>query len=143
MNRHIWEIFTIAARQKIEHNFDLSKQLLQQAKYYDELLGGRIMEDFKSINVTKGVKTLEINNPTNYPLIGMGAQGAVFKLSEDRCIKIYSDRYKQKWRKKLLKLANIYPLCLDSMSSGSNYIVIEYFNAPTLKEYITKLYVYS
>ena len=75
-----------------------------------------MMEDFKSITVTKGVKTLEIHNPTNYPLIGMGAQGAVFKLSEDKCVKIYSDPYKQKWKMKLLKLDNIYPLCLKYMS---------------------------
>ena len=40
MNRQIWETFTIAARQKVEHHFDMSKQLLQQAKYYDEVLGG-------------------------------------------------------------------------------------------------------
>lgn len=39
-NREIWEQYTIAARQKVEQNFDLNKQLLQQAKFYDELLGG-------------------------------------------------------------------------------------------------------
>ncbi|TGA98709.1 glycosyltransferase [Sporolactobacillus shoreae] len=38
-NRQKWETYTLAARQKIEQNFDLNKQLLQQAKYYDEVLG--------------------------------------------------------------------------------------------------------
>jgi colanic acid/amylovoran biosynthesis glycosyltransferase len=40
LNRHLWEGYSIAARQKVEQNFDQNKQLLLQAKYYDELLGG-------------------------------------------------------------------------------------------------------
>lgn len=39
-NRDLWETFTVAARQKIEKNFELNQQLLQQVNYYDELLGG-------------------------------------------------------------------------------------------------------
>jgi colanic acid/amylovoran biosynthesis glycosyltransferase len=39
-NRPLWETYSSAARQKVEQHFDLNKQLLQQAKYYDELLGG-------------------------------------------------------------------------------------------------------
>lgn len=35
------------------------------------------MKDFKSIVVTKGEKSLDIENPTTYPLIGYGIQGAV------------------------------------------------------------------
>jgi colanic acid/amylovoran biosynthesis glycosyltransferase len=40
-NRHLWETYTIAARQKVEASFDSAKQLLLQAQYYDELLGRR------------------------------------------------------------------------------------------------------
>jgi glycosyltransferase involved in cell wall biosynthesis len=40
LNRHLWEGYSLAARQNVEQNFDQSKQLLLQAKYYDELLGG-------------------------------------------------------------------------------------------------------
>lgn len=39
-NRQVWGKYSIAARKKIEQAFDLQKQLLQQANYYDELLGG-------------------------------------------------------------------------------------------------------
>ena len=39
-NRTLWETFTVSARQKVEQNFNLTQQLQQQAKYYDELLGG-------------------------------------------------------------------------------------------------------
>jgi glycosyltransferase involved in cell wall biosynthesis len=38
LNRNLWETYTAAARQKIERDFDLKQQLLQQANYYDELL---------------------------------------------------------------------------------------------------------
>lgn len=39
-NRQLWETYTTAARQKVETSFDSAQQLLLQAKYYDELLGG-------------------------------------------------------------------------------------------------------
>ncbi|WP_066071841.1 glycosyltransferase [Neobacillus soli] len=39
-NRALWETFSAAARKKVEQNFDLNQQLLKQAQYYDELLGG-------------------------------------------------------------------------------------------------------
>ena len=94
------------------------------------------MEDYKSIKVTKGVKTLEINNPTNYPLIGMGSQGAVFKLSEDKCIKIYTDQLQAKMEAEAIKAGQHLPFMPRLYESGPNYIVIEYFNAPTLKEYL-------
>ncbi|WP_309143482.1 glycosyltransferase [Bacillus sp. V3B] len=39
-NRNIGASYTIAARQKVEQFFDAKQQLLLQARYYDELLGG-------------------------------------------------------------------------------------------------------
>lgn len=93
-------------------------------------------EDFRSIRVTKGIKTLEIDNPTNYPLIGMGAQGAVFKLSEDKCVKIYSDPLQAAMETEALKAGRKLPFFPKVYKTGSNYIVMEYFNAPTLKEYL-------
>ncbi len=40
LNRHLWESYTISARQKVEQHFDQKKQLILQARYYNELLGG-------------------------------------------------------------------------------------------------------
>ncbi|MEK4539212.1 hypothetical protein NST21_28490 [Peribacillus sp. FSL K6-1552] len=94
------------------------------------------MEDFKTITVTKGEKSLEIHNPTTYPLIGMGAQGAVFKLAEDKCVKIYSDPVQAKMEEEALKAGQHLPFMPVVYDTGSNYIVMEYFNAPTLKEYL-------
>lgn len=94
------------------------------------------MEDFRFINVTKGVKTLEIDNPTNFPLIGMGAQGAVFKLSEERCVKIYSNTLQAKMELEALEAGQHLEFFPRLYEYGENYIVMEYFNAPTLKEYL-------
>ncbi|PHD54921.1 hypothetical protein COF61_30740 [Bacillus toyonensis] len=94
------------------------------------------MKDFKAITVTKGKKSLEIHNPTTYPLIGMGTQGAVFKLAEDKCVKIYTDPVQAKEEGKILKAGQHLPFIPVLYDIGSNYIVMEYFNAPTLKEYL-------
>jgi RIO-like serine/threonine protein kinase len=95
-----------------------------------------MMEDFRLINVTKGPKTLLIDNPTNYPLIGMGAQGAVFKLSEERCVKIYSNTLQAQMELEALKAGQHLAFFPRLYEHGENYIVMEYFNAPTLKEYL-------
>ncbi|KQU24490.1 hypothetical protein ASG65_17855 [Bacillus sp. Leaf13] len=94
------------------------------------------MEDFKTITVSKGEKSLEIHNPTTYSLIGMGAQGAVFKLTEDKCVKIYSDPVQARMEEEALKAGQHLPFMPVVYETGSNYIVMEYFNAPTLKEYL-------
>ncbi|MFP7297135.1 hypothetical protein [Neobacillus niacini] len=94
------------------------------------------MEDFRLIKVTKGPKTLLIDNPTNYPLIGMGAQGAVFKLSEDRCVKIYSNTLQAQMELEALQAGQHLSFFPRLYGHGENYIVMEYFNAPTLKEYL-------
>lgn len=94
---------------------------------------------FKGINkitVTKGEKSLIIDNPTKYPLIGMGAQGAVFQLSEDKCVKIYPDPLKAKMEQETLKAGKNLEFFPKVFDTGENYIVMEYFNGPTLKEYL-------
>jgi RIO-like serine/threonine protein kinase len=99
-------------------------------------MGEKPMKDFQSITVTKGEKDLIIDNPTDYPMIGMGAQSAVFKLSEEQCVKIYSDPEQAQMELEALKAGQhllFFPRLYDS---GKNYVVMEYFNAPTLKEYL-------
>lgn len=94
------------------------------------------MKEFQSIKVTKGIKTLLIDNPTNYTLIGMGSQGAVFKLSEKKCVKIYTDQLQAKMEAEALKAGQHLSFFPRLYETGSNFVVMEYFNAPTLKEYM-------
>jgi predicted Ser/Thr protein kinase len=94
------------------------------------------MKDFKSIVVTKGEKMLLIDNPTEYPLIGMGAQGAVFKLSDNICVKIYTNSLQAEMEAKALHAGRHLSFFPRVYETGSNYVVMEYFQAPTLKEYL-------
>jgi predicted Ser/Thr protein kinase len=94
------------------------------------------MEDFKSIKVTKGIKSLVIDNPTSFPLIGKGSQGAVFKLSDEKCVKIYTDTLQAKMEAEALHAGQHLPFLPKLFETGPNYTVMEYFDAPTLKEYL-------
>lgn len=94
------------------------------------------MKDFTSITVTKPEKLLEINNPTSLSLIGKGSQGAVFKLSEEKCVKIYVDPLQAKMEQEALKAAKKNPFMPKVYETGKNYIVMEYFNGPCLKDYL-------
>ncbi|WP_179107236.1 hypothetical protein [Sediminibacillus massiliensis] len=92
--------------------------------------------DIDKINVSKGEKTLLIDNPTTYPLIGMGAQGAVFQLSDDKCVKIYPDPLKAQMEQEAIKAGEHLDFFPEIYETGDNYTVMEFFQAPTLKEYL-------
>lgn len=94
------------------------------------------MANSKSITITKGVNGLKINNPTDYPLIGSCRQGAVFRLSEKRCLKIYYTKKKAKMEQEALKAGQHLSFMPKVYKSGPNYVIMDYFNAPTLKDYL-------
>ncbi|TGA98706.1 hypothetical protein E4665_07565 [Sporolactobacillus shoreae] len=94
------------------------------------------MEDFKRIIVTDGGKSLVVHNPTSYPLIGCGSQGAVFKLSEDQCVKIYLDEEHAKTEAAALEAGRDLPFIPRIYEHGPCYVVMDYINAPNLKEYL-------
>lgn len=94
------------------------------------------MEEFHKITIQKTNKGLMINNPTHYELIGKGVQGAVFKISEDRCIKMYAkERHCLRESQALIAGQNssIIPRVFEV---GSNYIVMEYVKGQPLKKYL-------
>ncbi|MDR4888082.1 hypothetical protein RGU12_11030 [Fredinandcohnia sp. QZ13] len=94
------------------------------------------MNDFTSITVTKSEKSLEIHNPTSYPLIGKGAQGAVFKLSKNTCVKIFVDPDKAKMEQEAFRTAKKNSFMPKVYETGENYVVMEYLNGPCLKDYL-------
>jgi predicted Ser/Thr protein kinase len=95
------------------------------------------VNNFDSINIAEGVKKVEvISNPTAYPLIGKGAQGAVFKISSDKCVKICAKpEYAQK-EGAVLKIAQESPIIPRLYEVGENYIIMEYLEGPTLFQYL-------
>ncbi|MEH7238303.1 AarF/UbiB family protein [Bacillus sp. JJ1562] len=98
------------------------------------------MKDIKGIDkigISKiGDSEVSVDNPTNYPLIGKGKHGAVFKLSSKKCVKVFyrdglakkeSDVYKNVGESNLLP--RIYQV-------GDNYIVMEYIPGRSLNDMI-------
>jgi RIO-like serine/threonine protein kinase len=96
------------------------------------------MEDFKSIIVTKGKRTVVIDNPTNFPLIGIGAQGAVYRISEEQCVKLYGNLKHAKREQKVLLSSQELPFIPKVYETGPNYIVMEYLSGPNLNMYLKK-----
>lgn len=98
---------------------------------------GANMNDYNFIRVTLNHdKKLEIENPTDLPLIGKGRQGAVFKIDNSRCIKIYpNEEIAEKERSAYLRAIGS-PMMPLLYESGPKYIIIEYINGPNLKDYL-------
>jgi RIO-like serine/threonine protein kinase len=95
------------------------------------------MDDYKLISVTlKSTNKLEIYNPTNLQLIGQGGQGAVFKIDDNKCVKIYESESianKEKISYQRTLGSPIVPLFYEA---GPNYIIMEYINGPNMKDYL-------
>ncbi|MEF3312870.1 serine/threonine protein kinase [Paenibacillus sp. GYB004] len=100
------------------------------------------MEDFRAIKVetiiVKGKKELKVHNPTDYPMIGIGAQGAVFRLSPKRCVKLYESTHSAYWEAKALKAAKEGTFFPRLHEAGDNYVVMDYLEGPTLQEYVKR-----
>lgn len=97
------------------------------------------MNDFTQIVVTPGIPVEVLSNPTTYPLIGKGLQGAVFKLSDDRCVKIYSkEKFCRREKNVLEQIGRKSAIVPEIFEAGENYIIIEYLNGPSLQELLEK-----
>lgn len=98
-----------------------------------------MLEDFRDIIVLKGVPQVIVSkNPTSYKLIGKGAQGAVFRLTRDRCVKIYAKEEHVAMEQEVLQAAKgseFFPVLYES---GKNYTVMEYISGESLYEYLKK-----
>lgn len=93
------------------------------------------MDNFRSITVTPG-NIVKVKNPTSYPLIGKGSQGAVFRLSDRVCVKIYAREevaLREADAYKMLHSSGISP---ELYETGPNYIIMEYFRAGSLEDYL-------
>ncbi|MBF8984850.1 hypothetical protein IZY60_15015 [Lutibacter sp. B2] len=98
------------------------------------------MEDFRMITVMKNGdgQVIVTSNPTNCKLIANGSQGAVFKLSDERCVKIYADKNEVIREADAYKRIEGSPVCPRLYEVGHNYIVMEYINGLTLRSYLKR-----
>lgn len=93
--------------------------------------------DFERIVVTAlysgGERRLVVHNPTHYPLVGMGSQGAVFRISEERCVKIYHVPREAGFEREALAAAKGVSYFPAMYGSGPNFVVMKYIEGPTLE----------
>jgi RIO-like serine/threonine protein kinase len=99
------------------------------------------VDDFHKIIVKKKLEikkknTLKINNPTQYELIGKGVQGAVFRLSEDRCVKMYPEEKHCLRESKALNVGQNSTIVPKVFEVGANHIVMEYIKGQPLKDHL-------
>lgn len=76
------------------------------------------------------------NIPSSCPLVGKGVDGAVYRLTENNCIKIYFDNKKAAAEIKAYKAVQGSTVFPQFYGSGSNYIIIEYIDGKSLRHYL-------
>lgn len=100
------------------------------------------MDDFRRIAVktviSRGKSRLKVYNPTSYPLIGIGAQGAVFRLTEDKCVKIYEESLSASAERQALVAASGSVRFPRFYEGGEHYVVMEYIRGPALRDVLKK-----
>lgn len=71
------------------------------------------------------------------PVVGEGRHGKVYRLDETHCIKVYWQRsYKEK-ELKVLTVSQHSAFFPSVIESGEDYIIREYFDGPSLNQYLT------
>ena len=90
------------------------------------------MKEFEQITINPST----IYNPTSYPLVGRGVHGAVFRLTEATCVKIYAEeQYKAMEEESYEKLKGF--SCAPKIyERGNNYMVLEYIEGVILNHYL-------
>lgn len=97
------------------------------------------MHDFSAIMIKPGTSTkIIVENKSNYPLIGKGAHGAVFRVDENKCVKIYVDKSYCESEGKVYTIAQDSTIVPRLYEIGENYILMEYIDGLSLEEYLKK-----
>ena len=93
------------------------------------------MEEFKNISVIPG-PIVRIKNPTCLKLIGKGSQGAVFRLTDKTCVKIFCKRKSAEKEAEAYEIAGESKVSPKMLEAGANYIILEYIKGIYLDDYL-------
>jgi putative serine/threonine protein kinase len=95
------------------------------------------MNDFEKI-VAKKKGAITIKNMDGYTMIGKGADGSVFQLTPEKCVKIFVNEETRKKELNALQEGQSSSVIPRLYDFGSNYIVMEFVNGGNLKAYLKK-----
>ncbi|MEJ9230861.1 hypothetical protein LAV79_15515 [Peribacillus butanolivorans] len=84
-----------------------------------------------------------MDSPITQTLIGKGHQGAVYRVSEDKCVKIYGKTEHANQEKKVLLSSQDLSFIPKVFETGPNYILMEYLIGPDLNTFLKKQSVLS
>ena len=95
------------------------------------------MNEYKEL-LTKNKGTLTIKDLKGYTLIGKGADGFVFQLTPDRCIKVFKIKQTKELELRALQVGQLSSVIPRLYEDGPNYIVMEYVKGTSLPQYLKK-----
>ncbi|MDF2959644.1 MAG: kinase [Paenibacillus sp.] len=76
--------------------------------------------------------------PADAVLIGRGKQGAVYKLSSDRCIKFYKKEENARLEYRSYRLAEGSPIVPKLYGNGPNYLILEFIQGEPMRQLLEK-----
>ncbi|WP_102349260.1 kinase [Bacillus sp. Marseille-P3661] len=100
------------------------------------------MEDLNSLLEAIGrfegmsFRKIDFEKLTHYPLVGRGAQGAVFKIAPDRVVKVYKHQEDVETESEVLKAAQESTIVPKLYEIGPKYVIMEYIEGPSLDQYL-------
>ena len=101
--------------------------------------------DFRNIIVLSGGSGngVKVDSAITQTLIGKGHQGAVYRVSEDTCVKLYGKTEHANQEKKVLLSSQDLSFIPKVFETGPNYILMEYLLGPDLNTFLKKQSVLS
>ena len=93
------------------------------------------MEQYRAI-IARG--TVSIKDLEGYKLIGKGADGSVFQLTSERCIKVFEKMSTKALELKALQVGQLSPVIPRLYEDGPNYIIMEYVKGISLPQFLKK-----
>lgn len=81
---------------------------------------------------------LLFGNLNNYPVLGQGKLGKVYRLDDQSCVKINEHTENNNKEVKLYKKYRKSPLFPRMLGSGQNYIIMEYIKGTSLLEFLNQ-----
>lgn len=95
------------------------------------------MEEFR-MKIAGNKGAIKGENLISHKLIGRGADGAVFQLSDDRCVKVFGNEQTKALELNALQVGQPSTVIPRLYEDGLNYIVMEYVNGISLPQYLKK-----